>query len=457
MSGAEGLALFDAALRAGVPAPVAARFDLAALRAQGDALAPLFRGMVAAARRRAAAGEVDAGALRQQLHGLGAAEQERVLRELVLRYAAALLGHGSADGVDPERDFLESGFDSLAALRLRNSLSDATGLRLPPMAVFDSKNPAGLARTLQARLADSLEGEGAAAGAGAAPSATAAGPSDVDSLSALFRAAVFSDNFIGGYEILAAVANTRPAFYSPADLPRTPAPVRLADGPARPRLICFSTTMATGGVYQLARMVTFLREPRRAYAVPFPGFGRGESLPATARAAIEVLAQSVLLAAEDEPFVVAGYSAGGVLAYAVAGYLERELGVPPAGVALLDTYPIGDNGKGLPLREAVVAMLGAESAFGRFDSARLSAMGRYTMLLPEIETPRVAAPVLFAQCAEPFYDTSEGLTPDVADWQASPWDETQTVRPLAANHFDMLGERAEATARVVEEWLETLR
>ncbi|WP_173390861.1 type I polyketide synthase [Actinomadura litoris] len=78
--------------------------------------------------------------------------RERVLSDLVLSQAAAVLGHGSADEIDPELAFAESGFNSLTGLDLRNRLCAATGLTLPAVAVFEHPTPAALVRYLLREL-----------------------------------------------------------------------------------------------------------------------------------------------------------------------------------------------------------------------------------------------------------------------------------------------------------------
>ncbi|MEH0845492.1 SDR family NAD(P)-dependent oxidoreductase [Micromonospora sp. CPCC 205711] len=444
----EGVALFDAGVAADRAAVVPLRVDLAALRNRED-LPPLLRGLVPPTRRRSSAGRVDPAAFRRHLATLDEAGQLAELRELVLTSAAQLLGHVGAADVDPARDFLEAGFDSLSAVELRNGLNAATGLRLPPMIVFDSKNPAELARNVHAELVGTLDRPAD----GAAPAA----PRWADTLSDLFRSAVEAGNSAQGFQLLAAVAAIRPRFTSSADLDRPPVAVRLAGGEpgtGRPRLICISSPIATGGVHQYARVASSLTARRHVAAVPLPGFALGEALPASPPAAVAVLADAVLAAAEGEPFVLLGYSSGGVIAYAVAAHLEAVRGIRPAGLVQLDSFKPGQDAKGGPLDDLILGLLEKESAFGRFDSARLSGMSAYGGMLEEFSRARTTVPVLFVQCLESFLP-HVGADDD-GSWRAQPWDAGHLVRGVAADHFTMVEEEAGVTARVVEEWLGTL-
>ncbi|MFE0201642.1 beta-ketoacyl synthase N-terminal-like domain-containing protein, partial [[Kitasatospora] papulosa] len=140
---AEGLELFDAALATGDHQVTALRVDRAALRSRADETPALLRGLVHGPARRAvdrSTATPQAGALQQRLAGLSGAEQDRVLLELVRTEVAAVLGHGGIDAVGADRAFKELGFDSLAAVELRNALNTATGLKLPATLVFDHPN-----------------------------------------------------------------------------------------------------------------------------------------------------------------------------------------------------------------------------------------------------------------------------------------------------------------------------
>ncbi|GLZ41831.1 beta-ketoacyl synthase N-terminal-like domain-containing protein [Actinokineospora sp. NBRC 105648] len=75
------------------------------------------------------------------------------LLELVRGHVAAVLGHRGPDAVDAAVPLRELGFDSLAAVELRNRLSAATGLVLAPTLVFDHPTPAAVAECLRTGLA----------------------------------------------------------------------------------------------------------------------------------------------------------------------------------------------------------------------------------------------------------------------------------------------------------------
>ncbi|MGP4012653.1 SDR family NAD(P)-dependent oxidoreductase [Streptomyces sp. 4N124] len=361
----QGLALFDTAGTLAAPALVPIKLDLKALRAAGAGLPPLFRGLVRTTTRRTTGAKADSGALRRKLAGLEADERERALLELVMETAAAVLGHSSTDAIDPEKDFLEAGVDSLSAMELRGRLNTATGLDLPPMAVFDSKTPSGLA----GRLAEAVL---AAGDDGPAARTDGHGAAAEDTVSGLFRNTVLAGQTTKAFNLLRAVADLRPTFESYEELAAPLRPVKLADGPARPRLICLSTPMATGGVHQHARLAAHFRDVRYVATLPSPGFTRGEQLPGSVDVLTSALARAVLDAAEGEPFVLFGYSSGGILAYGTAARLESEFAAPAAGVVLVDTYRVTQEaGGGMQAKvfeQMSAALVDRDDQFGLFDT-----------------------------------------------------------------------------------------
>jgi NADPH:quinone reductase-like Zn-dependent oxidoreductase/acyl carrier protein len=142
-----GLELFDQSLSSDAALLVPVRLDMSVLRAQArDGVLPaLLRGLVRAPARRA---ESAGGSLSQRLAGVAEADREQVVLELVQAQVAAVRGNPSGAEVDPDRAFKDLGFDSLAAVELRNRLARTTGLRLPATLVFDHPTPADVVRLL---------------------------------------------------------------------------------------------------------------------------------------------------------------------------------------------------------------------------------------------------------------------------------------------------------------------
>jgi acyl transferase domain-containing protein/acyl carrier protein len=160
LSDQQGLELFDRALGEERALSMALGLNRPALRtlATAGVLPSMMRGLISVSSKRKSAA---AAALAAKLAALPEAERERYLLEVVRSEVAAVLGHPSGAAVDPDKAFKDMGFDSLAAVELRNRLNAVTGVNLPVTAVFDYPNPARLAESLLSKLQPAM-GDGKA-------------------------------------------------------------------------------------------------------------------------------------------------------------------------------------------------------------------------------------------------------------------------------------------------------
>ncbi|MBI0385321.1 modular polyketide synthase BFAS4, partial [Streptomyces albiflaviniger] len=116
LSPAEGMELFDTALRTAEPTVLPIKLDLGVLRAQavGGVVHPLLHRLAPTARRAAAPrATADQGLVTDRLAGVAPEERERILLDMVQQEAARVLGHSAAATLDPDVLFTEIGLDSL--------------------------------------------------------------------------------------------------------------------------------------------------------------------------------------------------------------------------------------------------------------------------------------------------------------------------------------------------------
>ncbi|WP_433545012.1 type I polyketide synthase [Streptomyces sp. CA-294286] len=458
----QGLALFETALGSAEPLVIPIGLTGGGMRPQGE-VPPLFRGLVRTARRAAAntvGGRDTAADLTRQLVALSEKDRLRHLTDLVRTEAATVLGHASAEEVEADRDFYELGFDSLTAVELRNKLAAGTGMRLSATVVFDNRTPAELARWLRGELAQQSPAEDAAGGG--ASLGLAPGESEPGSLERLFTDALATGKVTEAQRMLAAVAALRPTFEASAELEDLPHASTLSEGPAAPKLICVSAPTANAGVHQYARLAAHFRGNRSVAALPLVGFETGERLPATPEVATRVIAESALREADGKPFVLVGHSSGGSFAYAAAGLLEHTWGIKPAGVVLLDTYSFQHNdGEGVDYQGMMRLNFAgggtpggsAEDSVVRLTSARLSAMGRWMVLLSRLQVQHTSAPVLLVKCAKQLYGADGRPIEQQPSADSAPLVAGAQERPVDADHLSMIREDSARTAQIMEEWL----
>ncbi|HXC45262.1 MAG TPA: type I polyketide synthase, partial [Solirubrobacteraceae bacterium] len=143
LSGEEGLALFDAACESECSLAVPMRLDLRTLAslAREMRLPSVLRALV-----RLPGGQTShqVGALSRRLGELPASQRRDALLHAVQVEVASVLGHPTPASVAMRQSFSELGFDSLAAIELRNRLSQASGMGLPATLIFDYPTPTAL-------------------------------------------------------------------------------------------------------------------------------------------------------------------------------------------------------------------------------------------------------------------------------------------------------------------------
>ena len=113
-------------------------------------LPAILSSLVRAPARRSAA---EKGSLARRLAEAPEPEREQIVLELVVRQVAGVLGHATPDAIDPLQPFKDLGFDSLAAVELRNNLARAADVALPATLIFDYPTPAAVATYLRGKVA----------------------------------------------------------------------------------------------------------------------------------------------------------------------------------------------------------------------------------------------------------------------------------------------------------------
>jgi polyketide synthase 7 len=385
-----------------------------------------------------------AGGLLARLAGAPADRREDVALQFVLSEIAAVLGHASAQAVDPERAFLELGFDSLTALELRNRLNAATELSLPNTLVFDHPTPITTTKHILARLEPTLQDIGDLDDlkdprVGVPP--TENGPTDM--LTSLFEDAHELGRVGEFIETLTSASRFRRTFDAPLQADRIPTPVRLSEGMTPPSLICFPSAVAMSGPHEYVRFARAFRGSREISVLPLPGYVSGEDLPASFVVLAEMQAETVRRHAGGAPFALVGYSSGGMLACAVAGHLERA-GVSPAAVVLIDTYTFDRKS----LFEMTSVMFKKDGVATFVNDVRLTAMGAYLRLLEEWTPRRLTAPVLLVRAVEsiPGMEAESGA--------GSPSELVDATIDTPGHHFTIMDEHAESTAQAVQKWIQ---
>ncbi|MCZ7438222.1 SDR family NAD(P)-dependent oxidoreductase [Micromonospora sp. WMMC241] len=386
--------------------------------------------------------------LRESLLAAPAHERRPILLDLVRDHAARVLGHPSAEAVGADDKFLELGFDSLTSIELRTRLQTATGLTLSPTAAFDHPSAVLLAAHVEQALLSSagVTGDPAAPLLGIAPD----DENPVGLLNSLYREAIRTNRVVDFMKMAYEASQFRPVFTDPAQMADGPHPVTLVRGDRTPRLVCHTGTTAAGGPHEFARFAAAFRGERDVSVLPVPGFGRGELLPADAYVMLAWQARCLRELVGGDPFVLVGHSGGGILAHALTRYLEEE-DVVPAGLVLVDTYPLSRPMHEVWQNELSTGVIERQHQYVPMDDIRLTAQGHYGVMSGGFEAREIETPTLVVRATEPLgpWDRDD-------DWRAG-WELPHTAVDVTGNHFSIMAEHAGETAAAVTGWLAGLR
>ena len=379
---------------------------------------------------------------RRRLAGASKPERGRILLEMVRAESAEILGHAAPTDIDAERQFLDLGFDSLAAVELRTRLAQATGLALPATVVFDQPTAGALARYLGTQLADA-----------AVPARIEDNPApgaELETVRFLYRRACALDMFDAGLDVLKAAARLRPVFHHAAELGNGVELVQLASGPASPALVCCPPYVAPSGPHNYARLGLRLHQLRDVYSLTHPGFGNGEPVPATAELVVAMQADAVRRRLGDTAFAMVGYSSGGWFAHAVTARLET-LGVFPTAVILLDSLAMREDAWD-QVRPPLKSMALNDQAFALMTEDQLTAMAAYFRLFDGWKPVTITTPVLLLRATECVPEwVGEPISEEY--WRAS-WDLSHEILDVRGNHLSIMKENVTSTALTLHRWLE---
>ncbi|QBJ98639.1 alpha/beta fold hydrolase [Rhodococcus sp. ABRD24] len=246
-------------------------------------------------------------------------------------------------------------------------------------------------------------------------------------------------------DLLAEFSEFREHFEDAAGLDHPLELVTMADGPGPVTVICCAGTAPTSGLHEFTRLAGTLSDTTPVRALRQPGYEEGEPLPSSLEAVLSVQADTVLEAQGGKPFILAGHSAGALMAYALATELA-DRGHPPMGVVLIDVYPPGyQQAVHAWLDQLTAALFDREMV--RMNDTRLTAMGAYDRLTSgQLQLRNSRLPTLLVRADEPM-----GPWPD--DSWRSTWPFAHDIADVPGDHFTMIQEHADAIARHIVAWL----
>jgi len=442
LTAAQGSALLDRALRTSGPVLVPIAIDRQELAASGPVPA-ILAGLAPPRAPEPDGAGTGLGGWRETLAALPPAGREAALAALIRAEIAAVLGFPDADAVPADRDFTDLGFDSLAAVQLRNRLGAFTGARLPATVVPDHPTLAALTAHVYAAmdLSEGDEPEGR----------PAPEPAGAPGLAAVYRRVIRTDGVRAAAALRYLASAGMPAFGAGERAGHAVAPVRLAAGRPKAPVLCYLPSYVALVTPAPAGLARALDGAYDLHMLGHPGFGRRPEVPDSVDTLARLHADTVRQVAGTRPVVLVGYCAGGAVAHAVGARLAAD-GAAPAGVALIDTHH-GTAGRDDPRLLALVENarnLPDEVVQGRLTDASLLAGGAYLRLFDGWNPDPSPVPALHLRAGP----TRAMLAADPdGDWRAR-WPLPHDTADIPGDHDTVVTVDGATTAAALRSWID---
>lgn len=362
-------------------------------------------------------------------------EHPQEFEQLIRNEVADVLGYDKL----PDLPFMELGVDSLTGVLIRNRITKLTGVTLPSTVLFEIDTVSALAKTVLEKLAEAkrtlatqekpVEKQG-----------TSCDRNNDMQLSMISQQLCLSDRFNDALAMLAIASMTLPVFDASEVDKHTTSLRQLRSGTnSIVSMVClpdFFPSPSNNSVF--GALSSFMEDDLSVYDISYPT----DIVPDTLSTLTDLLAESISNSLAGWKIILIGYSAGGIIAHALAQTLKDTI----AGLILLDTYPVTEN---IPDWQASLPGKKIIEAQGLYHDSALVTMGHYIRITQGYKIERTAAPTLFIRASQPVPEMKG------CEWKAA-WPDTDYVVEVPGDHMSMVRERARSTAEDICRWVKSV-
>ena len=395
------------------------------------------------------------------LYGQSSPAQKRgFLAELICSHTASIMGYEETGEITSDTTFYDVGLDSISALELCGYLKATTGIRVSPALIFEYATPNDLSGYLTELLVNPIS----TSENGTSENSQQATVFSFDELTTLFLRTVDMGHHDDGWTLASAASGLRERFHDPVACGIPFHSVVLTSGSST-ALICIPSITMLSGIHEFRSLASAACGRLTLRSVPIPGFHPGEPLPTSERVLLAFLAESIeRFLNEYDNYALIGHSTGGMLAYALSGYLNEKRR-PPVGVALVDTYmpeefidkdttdkKISTNNISRSLDCRIIS--DARST-GLINETRLTASITYESIFSKWRPSPTDTPVLVA-LAKNLQDDTTTNRDRVNLWESVTKARHFSWAEIPGDHFDVMTKNSPHLATLLDDWITSL-